>query len=49
MRLPDATRVLPGHDYGAVRISTIGAQKASNPYFRFPDEESFVAFRMRPR
>jgi hydroxyacylglutathione hydrolase len=30
--LPDATVVLPGHNYGASPKSTIGIEKASNPY-----------------
>ncbi len=48
-RLPDATRVLPGHDYGPVKISTIAREKEKNPYLRFPDEAAFVEYRMRPR
>ncbi|MGQ0507639.1 MAG: MBL fold metallo-hydrolase [Myxococcaceae bacterium] len=49
MRLPDETRMMPGHDYGEVPVSSIGAEKQGNPYFQFPDLASFVAFRMRPR
>ncbi|HZA50405.1 MAG TPA: MBL fold metallo-hydrolase [Myxococcaceae bacterium] len=49
MRLPDETRLLPGHDYGDVKVSTLGREKANNPYFRFPDLLSFVTYRMRPR
>ena len=49
MRLPDETRLLPGHDYGDVKVSTLGREKANNPYFRFPDLVSFVTYRMRPR
>ncbi len=30
--LPDATVVLPGHNYGASPKSTIGIEKGSNPY-----------------
>lgn len=30
--LPDATVVLPGHNYGAAPKSTIGIEKGSNPY-----------------
>jgi hydroxyacylglutathione hydrolase len=30
--LPDATVVLPGHNYGASPKSTIGIEKVSNPY-----------------
>jgi len=49
MKLPDETRLLPGHDYGDVPISSLGREKAQNPYFQFPDLASFVAYRMRPR
>jgi hydroxyacylglutathione hydrolase len=49
MRLPDDTRLLPGHDYGDVKVSTLGREKANNPYFQFPDLASFLAYRMRPR
>lgn len=49
MRLPDETRLLPGHDYGDVKVSSIGREKSNNPYFRFPDLTSFVTYRMRPR
>lgn len=47
--LPDGTRLLPGHDYADVPQAPLGEVKAKNPYFQFPDVESFVAFRMRPR
>jgi hydroxyacylglutathione hydrolase len=30
--LPDATLVLPGHNYGSAPKSTIGTEKATNPY-----------------
>jgi hydroxyacylglutathione hydrolase len=30
--LPDSTVVLPGHNYGEASKSTIGVEKASNPY-----------------
>ena len=30
--LPDATLVLPGHNYGSTPKSTIGMEKATNPY-----------------
>jgi hypothetical protein len=30
--LPYATLVLPGHNYGSAPKSTIGAEKAANPY-----------------
>jgi glyoxylase-like metal-dependent hydrolase (beta-lactamase superfamily II) len=49
MRLPDTTRLFPGHDYADVPVAEMGAVKQSNPYFQFHDLPSFVAFRMRPR
>jgi hydroxyacylglutathione hydrolase len=49
LALPAQTRLLPGHDYGDVPISTLGREKEHNPYFKFPDLASFVAYRMRPR
>lgn len=49
MKLPEETRLLPGHDYGDVPISTLGRERQRNPYFQFPDMASFVAYRMRPR
>jgi len=32
MPLPDATRIWPGHDYGETPASTLGQEKATNPY-----------------
>ena len=32
MPLPDATRIWPGHDYGETSSSTLGREKATNPY-----------------
>lgn len=48
-KLPDETRLLSGHDYGDVPISTLGRERQKNPYFQFPDMASFVTYRMRPR
>jgi hydroxyacylglutathione hydrolase len=48
-RLPDDTRLYPGHDYADVPVAAMGEVKATNPYFQCPDLASFVAFRMRPR
>jgi hydroxyacylglutathione hydrolase len=31
-RLPDETRVLPGHNYGRMATSTIGHEKQHNPF-----------------
>ena len=49
MRLPDETRLFPGHDYAEVPVAAMGDVKQKNPYFQFHDLSSFVAFRMRPR
>jgi glyoxylase-like metal-dependent hydrolase (beta-lactamase superfamily II) len=32
MPLPDETLIWPGHDYGATPVSTLGQEKANNPY-----------------
>jgi glyoxylase-like metal-dependent hydrolase (beta-lactamase superfamily II) len=32
--LPDETKVMPGHNYGGSPTSTIGSEKASNPFLR---------------
>ncbi len=50
-RLPDSTLVYPTHGAGsfcsappgAERTSSIGAEKATNPYLAAPDEDAFVA------
>jgi glyoxylase-like metal-dependent hydrolase (beta-lactamase superfamily II) len=34
LTLPDETLVLPGHNYGATPTSTIGNERASNPFLR---------------
>lgn len=41
MKLPDDTRVWPGHDYGVQPQSTIGHERTTNPFIMQPD---FVAF-----
>lgn len=40
------TVVFPGHDYGDVKVSTIGREKANNPYYQLPKLEDFVARRL---
>jgi glyoxylase-like metal-dependent hydrolase (beta-lactamase superfamily II) len=40
--LPDATVVYPGHAYSSESSSTIGAQKRTNMYLRFPTLEDFL-------
>jgi len=42
LKLPDETRVFPGHDVGVAPESTIGAEKATNPFLLRPDLESFI-------
>ncbi|MFL5318308.1 MAG: MBL fold metallo-hydrolase [Myxococcaceae bacterium] len=49
LALPETTTLLPGHDYGDVPVSSLGREKAQNPYFQFHDLTEFVTFRMRPR
>ena len=48
-KLPGATRLFPGHDYGDVPVSSLEREEAHNPYFQFTDAASFVKYRMRPR
>jgi hydroxyacylglutathione hydrolase len=48
-KLPRATRLFPGHDYGDVPMSSLEREATQNPYFQFEDVASFVKFRMRPR
>jgi len=42
MRLPDDTRVLPGHDYGISPESTIARERETNPFLLQPDFDHFV-------
>ncbi len=39
--LPATTTVYPGHDYGPTPISTIGAQRNTNPYLRSTTKDDF--------
>ena len=43
-RLPDETLLFPGHLYAAEPSSTIGEQKATNPYMRVSSLEMFLSF-----
>jgi len=45
MRLPDATKVWPGHDYGLSAHSTIGAERSGNPFLLQPDFNAFLALK----
>ena len=48
--LGEEVTLYPGHDYGDVKVSSIGRERAHNPYFaRLGMLEEFVALRMRPR
>lgn len=40
--LPDTTTVYPGHAYSSESDTTIGAQKRTNMYMRFPTLEDFL-------
>ena len=42
MKLPDDTRVFPGHDVGIASESTIGRERETNPFLLRPNLESFV-------
>jgi len=42
MRLPDATAVWPGHNYGVAPSSTIGHEKKTNPFLLQPTFDAFV-------
>ena len=44
-RLPDDVTVWPGHDYGARPSSTIGLERATNPFLRCPDLAAFMALK----
>jgi glyoxylase-like metal-dependent hydrolase (beta-lactamase superfamily II) len=48
-RLPEETRVYPGHNYGATATSTIGQEIRTNPYLRCESFEAFRALRERKR
>jgi len=41
--LPEETVVFPGHNYAADPTSTIGRERSTNPFLRFPDLASFLA------
>ncbi len=46
MTLPPETEVWPGHDYGVAPSSTIGHEKATNPFLLRDSFESFVDLKM---
>jgi len=49
LRLPEETRVYPGHNYGETVTSTIGHEARTNPYLRCTTFEEFRALRERKR
>jgi glyoxylase-like metal-dependent hydrolase (beta-lactamase superfamily II) len=49
LRLPEETRVYPGHNYGDTATSTIGHEARHNPYLRCTTFEEFRALRERKR
>ena len=42
LKLPDSTRVFPGHDYGTAPESTIEKERENNPFLIQPEFETFV-------
>jgi hydroxyacylglutathione hydrolase len=40
--LPDETTIWPGHDFGCRPSSTIGLEKATNPFLRVKDIDEFL-------
>lgn len=47
--LPDSTTLYPGHDYGDVKVSSLGRERTHNPYFQTRDLDAFLALRMPAR
>jgi len=48
-RLPEETKVYPGHNYGSTPTSSIGREMLENPYLQCSDLASFKALRERRR
>jgi glyoxylase-like metal-dependent hydrolase (beta-lactamase superfamily II) len=46
MKLPEATRIYPGHNYGPTPYATLEEQKKTNPYLRCRSLEEFLVERM---
>jgi glyoxylase-like metal-dependent hydrolase (beta-lactamase superfamily II) len=42
MKLDDAVEVYPGHDYGPAPSSTIGNERANNPFLHRTDFDEFM-------
>ncbi len=47
--LADETTLYPGHDYGALKVSTLERERRLNPYLLRKDLKSFSDYRLRPR
>lgn len=45
-KLPEKTKIYPGHDYGSKPVSTIAWEKTHNKYFLAEDFEEFRKLRM---
>jgi len=45
--LPNDILIYPGHDYGKKPFSTIGHEKAFNPYYKCKSKEEFITLRKR--
>lgn len=45
-KLPDDTKVFPGHDYGKRISSTIKDEKKNNPYFKAESLDDFIKLRL---
>ncbi|MSR77588.1 MAG: MBL fold metallo-hydrolase [Candidatus Omnitrophica bacterium] len=45
-KLPEATVLLPGHNYADEPTSTIGQEKKNNPYYQFRSVQDFLGMRM---
>jgi len=42
LKLPDDTRVFPGHDVGVEPVSTVAQERETNPFLTQPDLDAFV-------
>jgi len=47
LKLPEETKVYPGHDYGKKPFSTLGEEKRSNPYLLCRSKKEFIELRKR--
>lgn len=42
LKLPDDTRIFPGHDVGVQPVSTVAHERETNPFLLQPDFDAFV-------